>query len=78
MTPRQRRARGNALRQLRESAGLSREELATKMGLKDVSAVRHWERGTARPRDLVRFARICKTDVDAVLAVRRHQPPEAA
>lgn len=68
MTRRQRKARGDLLRQLRENAGLTRRQMAEQMGLKDASAVRHWDRGTARPHDLVRFARICKTDVETVLA----------
>lgn len=68
MTRRQRKARGNLLKEIRENAGLSREELASAMGLRDASAVRHWERGTARPRDLVLYARVCRTDLETVLA----------
>lgn len=29
----------------------------------DPSAVRHWERGAGKPRDLDRYAAICKTTV---------------
>ena len=68
MTRRQRKARGEWLKQLREKAGLSREELAVAMGYKDASAVRHLERGASRPRDLMKYARVCKTDVETVLA----------
>lgn len=68
MTRRQRKARGNHFKQLREKAGLSRDELAKLMGYKDASAVRHLERGASKPRDLLLYARVCKVDVATVLA----------
>ena len=68
MTSRQRLAQGKRLRKIRVNAGLSRAELARLMGLKDPSAVSHWERGAAKPRDVVRFARVCKASLETVLA----------
>lgn len=68
MTRRQRKARGEHLRHLREKAGLTRAQLAAKLGLKDPSAISHWERGAARPRDLVGYARAVKADLETVLA----------
>lgn len=68
MTRRQRKVRGEHFRQLREMAGLSRDELAALMGYKDASAVRHLERGAAKPRDLIRYARAVKVPVETVLA----------
>lgn len=58
------------LRYLREKAGLTRLELAEQMGV-DPSAVRHWERGTAKPRDMERFAAVCKTDMRRLYAPTR-------
>jgi transcriptional regulator with XRE-family HTH domain len=46
------------LRYWREKAGLDRDELAAKLGV-DPSAVRHWERGASKPRDLEAFAAAC-------------------
>lgn len=62
------RSRGAKYRKLREKAKLSREELASVLGMKDVSAVRHWERGASKPRDITMYAKAVGTDANTVLA----------
>lgn len=73
MTP-NKRAREWAvrLRQARVRAQLTRSALAELMGV-DPSAVSHWERGAARPRDLERFAKVCGVEVG-----RLYAPPRKA
>src|SRR4051794_13837756 len=72
--------RGDRLRAAREAAGLTREELATKLELSDPARIRVWETGLERPRPrfVPRLAAALGVDQLYLLDVDAGDPPLAA
>jgi DNA-binding XRE family transcriptional regulator len=72
--------RGDRLQAAREAAGLTREELATKLGLSSPARVRVWETGLERPRPRLVPQLAAELGIDPLylLDVDAGDPPLAA
>ena len=69
MAEKHKKAFGMRLKNAREAAEMSQEELAARCGVNRIATVSDWERGLFLPRaaTLIRIARVLNLDADKLL-----------